>query len=64
MPFSATWMDIEIIILSELRERQISYDITYMLNVKYDTVNIYMKQKQTNKHRKQTYGYQRGCSKE
>ena len=27
-------MDLEIIILSEIRERQISYDITYMWNLK------------------------------
>ena len=34
MPFAATWMDLEIIILSEVSqtERQISYDIAYMLN--------------------------------
>ena len=31
MPFAATWMDIETICL---RERQISYDITYMWNLK------------------------------
>ena len=40
MPFAATWMDLEIIILSEVkseRERQISYDITYMWNLKYGT---------------------------
>ena len=40
MPFAATWMDQEIIILSEVmsdRERQISYNITYMWNLKYDT---------------------------
>ena len=38
MPFAATWMDFEIIILSEVsqRERQISY-ITYMWYLKYDT---------------------------
>ena len=30
MPFAATWMDLEIIILSEVRQKQISYDITYM----------------------------------
>ena len=35
MPFAATWMDLEMIILSEVR--QISYDITYMWNLKYDT---------------------------
>ena len=32
IPYAATWMDLEIIILAE--ERQISYDITYMLNLK------------------------------
>ena len=37
MTFAATWMDLEIIILSEVksdRERQISYDIAYMQNLK------------------------------
>ena len=34
MPFAATWMDLEIIIQSEVSQRQISYDITYMLNLK------------------------------
>ena len=40
MPFAATQMQLEIIILSEVkseRERQIPYDITYMWNLKYDT---------------------------
>ena len=40
MPFAATWMDLEIIILSEVksdRGRQIPYDITYMWNLKCDT---------------------------
>jgi len=40
------------------RERQISY-ITFIWNLKYDT-NLFMKQKQTQRHRKQTYRYQRG----
>ena len=35
--FAAPWIDLEIIILSEIRQRQISYDITYMWNLKYDT---------------------------
>ena len=33
MPFAATWMDLQIIILSEIRQR-ISYDITYMWTLK------------------------------
>ena len=40
MPFAATWMQLEIIILSEVkseRERQIPYEITYMWNLKCDT---------------------------
>ena len=32
IPFTATWMDLEIIIISEVR--QISYDIAYMRNLK------------------------------
>ena len=36
MPFAATWMDLEILILNSVRERQISYDITYMWNLKTD----------------------------
>ena len=38
MPFAATWMQLEIIILSKVvRERQMPYDITYMWNLKQDT---------------------------
>ena len=40
MPFAAMGINLEIIILSEVkseRERQIPYDITYMRNLKYDT---------------------------
>ena len=37
MPFAATWMDLEIIILSEVRERKILYNITYMWNYKIFT---------------------------
>ena len=34
MPFAETWMDPEIIILSEVGQRQILCDITYMWNIK------------------------------
>ena len=30
MPFAAIWLDLEVVILSEVRERQISYGISYM----------------------------------
>ena len=46
MPFEATWMDLEIIILSEVKsekERQISYNITYMWNLKYNTNELIYK---------------------
>ena len=42
------------------RERQIPYDITYMWSKKMIQMNLFMKQKQTHRHRKQIYGYQRG----
>ena len=40
MPYAATWMQLEIIILNEVKsekERHISYDITYIWNVNYGT---------------------------
>ena len=44
MPFSATWMNTEIIILSVVshRERQILYDITYMWNIKQVYKSMYL----------------------
>ena len=39
MPFAATWMELETLILSELseRERQIPHDIIYIWNLVYGT---------------------------
>ena len=37
LPFAATWMNLENIILSEVSQRQILYDITYMWNLKNNT---------------------------
>ena len=40
MPFAATWMDLENIMLSEVSQtakRHILYDITYMRNLKKNT---------------------------
>ena len=43
MPFAATWMVLKIIILSEVSQRQISYNFTYMWNLKYDTNELIYK---------------------
>ena len=37
MPIAVTWMDLEVVILSELSQRQMLYDITYTWDLKYDT---------------------------
>ena len=47
--FASTWMQQEII--QSERERQISYDIFYMWNLKYDTMNLSVKQKQNHGHK-------------
>ena len=62
MPFAATWMDLEIIILSEvIQTEKDKYNIAYMQNIKkMIQMNLSTKLKQTHGHRKQSYGYQRG----
>ena len=67
MPFAATWMDLEIIILSEVSQTE--KDKYHMISLtcgiqKNDTNELIYKteidsQRQTH-NRKQTYGYQRG----
>ena len=51
--FEATWMDQEIIILSEVSqtEKDISYDISYMQNLKTKKIQMHLftKQQQTTK---------------
>ena len=59
MLFAATWMDLENIILSE--ESQKEEDKYHMIslitwNLKYNTDEF---MRQTQRHRKQIYGYQR-----
>ena len=69
MPFAVTWMDLEMIInhkvksekdkLTEVKERQILYNIIYMWNLKkYNKpVNITTK-KQTHRYRNKLVVYQ------
>ena len=55
MPFAATWMDLENIILSEVSQTE--KDKYYMISLicrirKIIQVNLFKKQKQTHRHRK------------
>ena len=57
MPFAATWVGLKIIILSESeRERQISYDIPYIQNLKRNDTN------ERNRFREHTYRIGGGTS--
>ena len=56
LPFAATWMDLETIILSEVREKDRYCMITYMWNLK-KMIQRSVFTKQIHRHRKQTYGY-------
>ena len=50
MPFAATRINLKIILICKVKsERQILYDITYMWNLIYDTMNL---QKQAQRYRK------------
>ena len=54
-------MDLDIIILSEVSQRQISYEITIRQKImKMIQNNLFTKQKQIRRFQNETYGYQRG----
>ena len=51
MPFAAIWMNLQMIILSEVRERQIPQEITNMWTlIKMIQNNLFRKQKQTERY--------------
>ena len=55
LPFAATWMDLEHIIVSEVTQTEKDTYICYHLYVeskKIIQINLYAKQKQTHRHRK------------
>ena len=58
MPFAATWMDLEVIILSEVSHKE--KDKYHMISVisgieNLTQMNLSMIQKQTHRHREQTW---------
>ena len=57
----ATWVDLEIIILNEVRQRKaiILCYCLYVESKKIMQMILFTKQKETHRHRKQAYGYQR-----
>ena len=62
MTFAATWMDLEIIILIEISQKE--KDKYHMISLicgilKMIQKNLLTKQKKTHRYRKQSYGYQR-----
>ena len=66
MPLAATWMDLEIIIICEVsqNEKDKYHMISLICGIQNTTqMNLSMKQKQTHRHRRQTFHYQRGKGK-
>ena len=67
MSFIATWMELEIIKLGEViqKEKDKYHMISLIYGIKNMTqMNIYTKQKQTNRHREQTCSCQWGAGRE
>ena len=61
MPVAATWMDLEIVLLSEVRQRKrniVWYHLYVESKKKMIQMNLLTKQKQIHKLRERTYGYQ------
>ena len=59
-PFAATWLDLEVVILSEMsdRERKVLYDMAYIKNLKWNIqMNLFTKKKQTHRLREWICGY-------
>ena len=62
LPFAATWVDLENSILSQVSQTEKVNSTWYHLYVeskKLIQMNLCTKEKQTHRHRKQTYSYQR-----
>ena len=47
IPFAATWMNLEIVIPSEVRERELLYNILYMHNLKRNDISEFIYKTET-----------------
>ena len=61
LPFAATWLDLVIIILSEINQNIDKYHMVSLIDSKTEMIemNLFTKQKKTHRCRKQTYDHQR-----
>ena len=57
MPFAATWLDLEIVVLSEISQAEKDKYCLYVESKIMVQMNLFTKQKQSYRCRKQTYGY-------
>ena len=64
MPLAATQMNLDITILSEVSQRQVSYDTTYMLNLKNDTKKLTYKTETNSQIQKAILWLPKGVMKE
>ena len=55
----ATWMNLENIVLNEVSQTEKDKCYVISLICEIYLMNLFTKEKQTHRHRKQTYGYQR-----
>ena len=60
LPFEATWINLEIKILSEGRERYILYDTAYKWNLKLNDTNEFIYKRNSLTVIENEYSYQRG----
>ena len=60
MPLETILTALEMIILSEISQKEKDTYRLYMKSLKMIQMNLFIKQKQIHRHRKQSYGYHRG----
>ena len=62
MPFAETWMDLEVVIQCEVRQRKDTHCVTSLICEcsKNNSMYLFTRHQQTHRHISRTYGYQKG----